>query len=128
MPLGRYSAHRAERAALNGVAESRVRFLTDEPVEPGGVRDAILASWWRSRRFDVAADRIQLPYVRDPDLDTRCAGRPRRSHYYRGRMPGVFEDLPSLSALCEVLTHGAYLPTLPLPDTVGARHTCGRHG
>jgi transcriptional regulator of acetoin/glycerol metabolism len=55
------------------VAENRVKFLTDEPVQPGGVRDAILASWWRSRHFDVAADRIALPYMRDPDLGTPLA-------------------------------------------------------
>ena len=29
-----------------------------------------MASWWRSRRWHVAADRIDLSYVRDPDLDT----------------------------------------------------------
>lgn len=68
MPLGHYGAR-----GTGGVAESRVRFLTDEPVAPGGVRDAILASWWRSRHHDVAADRIELPYIRDPDLDTPLA-------------------------------------------------------
>ncbi len=39
-------------------------------VTPGQVRDTILASWWRSRQWHVAADRIDLSYVRDPDLDT----------------------------------------------------------
>jgi transcriptional regulator of acetoin/glycerol metabolism len=34
------------------------------------VRDTILASWWRSRRSRVAADRIDLSYIRDPDLDS----------------------------------------------------------
>lgn len=52
------------------VATVRERFLTAEPIEPNRVRDAILASWWRSRAWNVAADRIDLPYVRDPDLDT----------------------------------------------------------
>jgi sigma-54 dependent transcriptional regulator, acetoin dehydrogenase operon transcriptional activator AcoR len=59
------------------LAENRVRFLTAEPVEPHQVRDAILASWWRSRRWNVAADHLDLSYVRDPDLDTpltRSAG------------------------------------------------------
>ncbi len=51
------------------LAESRVRFLTHESIEPNQVRDTILASWWRSRRWKVAADRIDLPYVRDPNLD-----------------------------------------------------------
>ena len=52
------------------LAQARERFLAAEPVEPGQVRDMILASWWRSRRWHVAADRIDLCYVRDPDLDT----------------------------------------------------------
>jgi transcriptional regulator of acetoin/glycerol metabolism len=59
------------------LAETRVRFLTAEPFEPNQVRDTILASWWRSRRWNVAADHIDLTYVRDPDLDTpltRSAG------------------------------------------------------
>ena len=54
----------------NVLAQARERFLTAEPVEPAQVRDTILASWWRSRRWNVAADRIDLSYVRDPDLDT----------------------------------------------------------
>src|SRR6516225_8113267 len=53
-----------------GLAETRERFLTTESVNPGQVRDTILASWWRSRRWNVAADRIDLAYTGDPDLDT----------------------------------------------------------
>jgi transcriptional regulator of acetoin/glycerol metabolism len=53
-----------------GLASARERFLTAESVEPYHVRDTILASWWRSRRGRVAADRIDLSYVREPDLDT----------------------------------------------------------
>jgi sigma-54 dependent transcriptional regulator, acetoin dehydrogenase operon transcriptional activator AcoR len=52
------------------LAEARERFLTGEPVGPGQVRDTVLASWWRSRKWNVAADHIDLPFVRDPDLDT----------------------------------------------------------
>jgi transcriptional regulator of acetoin/glycerol metabolism len=52
------------------LARARERFLTGEPVEPGQVRDTILASWRRSREWGVAADRIDLSYVRDPNLDT----------------------------------------------------------
>src|SRR5216683_1269610 len=52
------------------LAGARERFLAAEPIEPGQVRDTILASWWRSRRGNVAADYIDLSYVRDPDLDT----------------------------------------------------------
>jgi sigma-54 dependent transcriptional regulator, acetoin dehydrogenase operon transcriptional activator AcoR len=52
------------------LAQIRERFLTREAVEPHQVRDPILASWWRSREWNVPADRIELAYVRDPDLDT----------------------------------------------------------
>ncbi|HKS45777.1 MAG TPA: helix-turn-helix domain-containing protein [Amycolatopsis sp.] len=68
------------RAALlpddEGLARTRERFLTLEPVDPDQVRDAILASWWRSREFRVPADRISLPYAGETNLDTpliRCA-------------------------------------------------------
>jgi sigma-54 dependent transcriptional regulator, acetoin dehydrogenase operon transcriptional activator AcoR len=63
----------ARRPALTdgeGLAQTRERFLTAEAVDPGRVRDTILASWWRSRRWNVAADRIDLAYTGDPDLDT----------------------------------------------------------
>jgi transcriptional regulator of acetoin/glycerol metabolism len=53
-----------------GLAQTRQRFLTHEAVEPSRVRDTILASWWRSRRWNVAADHIDLFYTGDPDLDT----------------------------------------------------------
>jgi transcriptional regulator of acetoin/glycerol metabolism len=52
------------------LAETRERFLTAESVDPHQVRDTILASWWRSRRWKVAADRIDIAYTGDPDLDT----------------------------------------------------------
>lgn len=52
------------------LAKVRERFLTAETVDPRQVRDAILASWRRSLRLNVAADRIDLTYMRDPDLDT----------------------------------------------------------
>jgi sigma-54 dependent transcriptional regulator, acetoin dehydrogenase operon transcriptional activator AcoR len=52
------------------LAETRERFLTAESVDPNQVRDTILASWWRSRRWNVAADHIDLSYTGDPDLDT----------------------------------------------------------
>jgi transcriptional regulator of acetoin/glycerol metabolism len=52
------------------LAKTREQFLTAEDVDPSQVRDAILASWWRSRRWNVAADRLDLSYIRDPDLDT----------------------------------------------------------
>ncbi|GII25139.1 sigma-54-dependent Fis family transcriptional regulator [Planosporangium mesophilum] len=60
----------APAPADDRLAKTRERFLTAEKIEPSQVRGPILASWWRSRRGNVAADRIDLSYVRDPDLDT----------------------------------------------------------
>jgi transcriptional regulator of acetoin/glycerol metabolism len=53
-----------------GLARTRERFLTMETVEHDEVRESILASWWRSRRFQVPADRIELPYFGEQNLDT----------------------------------------------------------
>ena len=54
-----------------GVALNRLRFLTVERTDPDHVRPSILASWHRSRDLQVAADRIELPYRSDVDIDTR---------------------------------------------------------
>jgi transcriptional regulator of acetoin/glycerol metabolism len=64
------SGSRPEVTDDSRLAQARVRFLTGEPIEPGQVRDTILASWRRSLQWHVAADRVGLSYVRDPDLDT----------------------------------------------------------
>ena len=64
---------RPEGSDDSWLALARERFLAAEPIEPGLVRDTILASWWRCREWHVAADRIDLSYVRDPDRDTPLA-------------------------------------------------------
>ena len=53
------------------MALNRLRFLTVERTDPDHVRPSILASWHRSRELQVAADRIELPYRADVDIDTR---------------------------------------------------------
>ncbi len=55
------------------LAEAREHFLAAEPVDPDAVRKPILASWWRSRQWHVAADHIELDYLRDPDLESNLA-------------------------------------------------------
>src|SRR6266852_6371729 len=50
------------------LAEAREHFLAAEPVDPDAVRKPILASWWRSRQWHVAADHIELRYLHDPDV------------------------------------------------------------
>src|SRR5258705_3702881 len=71
--MSRGARLRPEVTGDSRLARARERFLTGEPVDPGQVRDTILASWRRSREWHVAADRIDLSYVRDPDLDTPLA-------------------------------------------------------
>ncbi len=58
--MSRSVTARPRLATGDRLATNRERFLTAEPVEPNQVRDTILASWWRSRRWNVAADRIDL--------------------------------------------------------------------
>jgi transcriptional regulator of acetoin/glycerol metabolism len=55
------------------LAEARERFLAAEPVDQAAVRKPILASWWRSRQWHVAADRVDLDYLHDPDLESTLA-------------------------------------------------------
>src|SRR6266571_4309114 len=55
-------------ASKDKLAEARDRFLAAQPVDSATVRKPILASWWRSRQFHVAADHIDLSYLHDPDV------------------------------------------------------------
>ncbi len=52
------------------LAANRVKFLTSDEPSLNRVRPTILASWRRSRELNVAAEKIELPYIRDPDIDT----------------------------------------------------------
>src|ERR1700750_1092550 len=61
------------RTAKDELAEARDRFLAAEPVDQSAVRKPILASWWRSRQWQVAATHIELNYLRDPDLESNLA-------------------------------------------------------
>ena len=70
--MSRQARSRPEMTDDSQLARVRQRFLTAEPIEPGQVRDTILASWRRCREWQVAADRSDLSYVRDPDRDTSC--------------------------------------------------------
>ena len=61
------------QTSRNGLAAARIRFLQAEPVDSSAVRKPILASWWRSRQWQVAADHVELDYLHEPDLETRLA-------------------------------------------------------
>jgi len=78
------------KRAVRGVgrdplAEARERFLAAEPVNRAAVREPILASWSRSREWNVAADRIDLSYLGPPDLDSTLAraAEPVLRHLYQ---------------------------------------------
>ena len=55
------------------LAEARDRFLAAEPVDQAWCARPILASWWRSRQWHVAADHVDLRYLHEPDLETTLA-------------------------------------------------------
>jgi transcriptional regulator of acetoin/glycerol metabolism len=57
-------------AGPGDLATARERFLTADVSDDSNVRRTILASWWRSRTWNVAADHVETPYVKDPDLET----------------------------------------------------------
>ena len=66
------------------LAEARDHFLAAEPVDRSVVREPILASWWRSKEWHIAANRLDLSYLGDPDLDTPLAraAEPVLRHLY----------------------------------------------
>jgi transcriptional regulator of acetoin/glycerol metabolism len=55
------------------LADARDRFLAAEPVDKAAVREPILASWWRSREWHVAANHLDVSYLGAPDLGTNLA-------------------------------------------------------
>jgi sigma-54 dependent transcriptional regulator, acetoin dehydrogenase operon transcriptional activator AcoR len=55
------------------LAEARDRFLAADKVDTAAVREPILASWWRSREWNVAANHLDLSYLREPDLESTLA-------------------------------------------------------
>ncbi|MCY7341868.1 MAG: sigma-54-dependent Fis family transcriptional regulator [Pseudonocardia sp.] len=63
------SLQRADRSA-DGLVRARTSFLVDDQVEAGTVRDTILASWTRSREWDVHSDNVELSCEFDPEPDS----------------------------------------------------------
>jgi sigma-54 dependent transcriptional regulator, acetoin dehydrogenase operon transcriptional activator AcoR len=72
-PLGTALPEHGLPGARDPLADARDRFLAAEAVDRSVVREPILASWWRSREWRVAADRLDLSYLGAPDLDTNLA-------------------------------------------------------
>lgn len=82
------------------LADARTRFLTDDEIDEIDVRDVILDSWRRSRDLNVHADRVEVPYVGSPDLDTSL----------------VQSAVPLLGQLAETLTGEPVSVVLTDPD------------
>jgi len=63
----------AGRVSADRLAAARDRFLAAQSVDPEAVREPILASWWRSREWNIAANRLDLNYLGEPDLESPLA-------------------------------------------------------
>lgn len=66
-------SRRGRGLRYNRMALAREMFLREGSARPAEVRETILASWRRSRDWNVSPDRIKPVYVRDPDVDTSLA-------------------------------------------------------
>jgi sigma-54 dependent transcriptional regulator, acetoin dehydrogenase operon transcriptional activator AcoR len=62
-------SRRTDRSA-EVLVRARTSFLVDDQVEAGAVRATILASWNRSREWDVATDSVELSCEFDSELDS----------------------------------------------------------
>ena len=57
-------------ATTVGTRQAREEFLAVGALKDDLVAPGVLNSWRRSRALHVHPDRIELPYVRDPDPET----------------------------------------------------------
>jgi Transcriptional activator of acetoin/glycerol metabolism len=63
-------APRRTDGSADVLVRARTSFLVDDQVEAGAVRDTILASWTRSREWDVHTDNVELSCEFDPEPDS----------------------------------------------------------
>jgi transcriptional regulator of acetoin/glycerol metabolism len=56
--------------SAEGLRRAREQFLSAGVLDASTVAPGVLNSWRRSRDLHVHPDRVDLPYVRDPDTDT----------------------------------------------------------
>lgn len=64
------SPHRRADRPAEGLLRARTSFLVDDEVEAGSVRDTILASWTRSREWDVHTDSVELSCEFETETDS----------------------------------------------------------
>ena len=80
-----------------GTRRAREQVLTAGALSVGTVAPSVLSSWRRSRDLQVHPDRVELPYLRDPDTDTPL------THAAAPVLRRIAEDL-SAQAVSVVLT------------------------
>ncbi|MET0897196.1 MAG: helix-turn-helix domain-containing protein [Mycobacterium sp.] len=80
-----------------GTRRAREQFLTAGALSTDAVAPGVLNSWRRSRDLQVHPDRVELPYLRDPDTDTPL------THAAAPVLRRIAEDLSS-QAVSVVLT------------------------
>ncbi|WP_029114609.1 sigma-54-dependent Fis family transcriptional regulator [Mycobacterium sp. URHB0044] len=80
-----------------GARRAREQFLTAGALSADTVAPAVLSSWRRSRDLHVHPDRVELPFVREPDTDTPL------THAAAPVLRRIAEDL-SAQAVSVVLT------------------------
>jgi transcriptional regulator of acetoin/glycerol metabolism len=78
-------------------SRAREQFLAAGSLSSDAVKPNVLSSWQRSRELHVHPDRVELPYLRDPDTDTPLA------HAAAPVLRRIAEDL-SEQAVSVVLT------------------------
>ncbi|OBI96196.1 siderophore-interacting protein [Mycobacterium alsense] len=79
------------------VRRVRERFLCDGSLEAETLPAAVLDSWRRSQAMQVHPDRLDLPYVRQPDTGSRLA------HAAAPVLKGITEDV-TIDAMSVILT------------------------
>lgn len=82
---------------VNNVDVAREQFLTAGALSTDAVAPDVLNSWRRSRDLQVHPDRVELPYLREPDTDTPL------THAAAPVLRRIAEDLSS-QAVSVVLT------------------------
>jgi transcriptional regulator of acetoin/glycerol metabolism len=80
-----------------GARRAREQFLTAGALSADTVAPAVLSSWRRSRDLHVHPDRVELPFLREPDTDTPL------THAAAPVLRRIAEDL-SAQAVSVVLT------------------------
>ena len=101
------------------VRRIRERFLCEGALEAQTLLPSVLDSWRRSQAMRVHPDRLDLPYVRQPDTDSRLA------HAAEPVLRGTMQDVTT-EAMTVILTGVAGILIGVAESTAGS--SCRAHG